>query len=451
MMLLAACAPDPRPETVVLVVLDTVRADRLGAYGGPATPAFDAIAARGTLYERAWAAAPWTLPSHGTLFTGLPPEGHGCTSATLACDPRADMLAERFAAAGWATGGFSNNPWVSPDTGLADGFDVFVEVFREAYGVRHAIARYVDPDMTGLSDAGAARTVGAVDRWLAGVGDRPAFVFVNLVEAHFPYDPPAGWREDRPGGVAGDRRLMDRWLATAYAGRLGEPDAARARALYDEEIAYTDAQLGELFRVLERHGRADDALVVVTADHGEGFGEHRADPVQLIDHQLSVHDELLHVPLVVRWPGVAEAGARVGEDVGLVDVAPLLAWALDGRAGEPPALLRPPPGRAFTASYVPPANEIPILAEHVPGGGAALASRALRAVRLGREKLIAPSDGPPALFDLVDDPGETRDLAAARPDRVRVLEALLPPLPEPPGATPAAGSVEALRALGYVQ
>ncbi len=209
-----------------------------------------------------------------------------------------------------------------------------------------------------------------------------------------------------------------------------------------------DAQLGELLQVLADHGRGD-ALVVVTSDHGEAFGEHELGSIQLVDHQLSVYDELLHVPLAVRWPGVMPPGHVEAADVGLRDVAPLLRWALD-REGVP-ALLSPTPNRTFSAIYAPPSNLGPVLARLAPAEASALSARTLRTVRRGRDKLIVPSDGPPLLFDVVADPAERWDLAAQRPEHVRSLYSLLPPVPAAPLAGPSPSTTDALRALGYVR
>lgn len=447
-----ACSPPLPTPTVVVVVMDTVRPDHLGVYGGRATPNVDALAATGVVYERAWASAPWTFPSHGTLFSGLPPESHGCTSATLRCDAAVDLLAERFQAAGYATGGFSNNPWVTGATGLAAGFETYVEPFRTAQGVTTAVARYVDTPTTGLTDAGAARTVGAVDRWLGEQAGKPVFLFVNLIEAHYPYDPPDGWRGRLRGGEvlpAADRSLQDRWFTDAETGTLSDGDLGAGRTLYDEEIAYVDEQVGRLLDSLDRHGRGD-AAVVVTADHGEAFGEHHLGQAQLVDHRFSVHDELLRVPLVVRWPGRMGGGVRIAADVGLVDVAPLVLSALDRGDGAAPVLLDPPSDRPLTASYAPPLSELPSPRERAPGAEAALAERTFRVVRRGSAKLIQPSDGPAQLYDLEADPGELHDLAALHPERVATLIPLLPPAPAPAAATPDPTTTGALQALGYL-
>lgn len=452
---LVGCAEPPRP-TVLLVVLDTVRADHVGALGGrpDVTPHLDRLAREGVLYTHAYAQAPWTLPSHATLFTGLSPEDHGCDHASLRYDGRAPLVAERFQGAGWATGGFSNNPWIGPSTGLAAGFDVFEEPFREAYAVKYAINRWVDPAATGLPDAGAAKAVQLVDGWLAGLGDRPAFAFVNLVEAHMPYDPPEGWRGryHAVSSVDADRNTFLRFFESSFRGAIAPADLALAEALYDEEIAYVDHQLGQLLAALQRHGRLDDALVVVTSDHGEAFGEHEVDGVRLVDHQLGLYDELLHVPLVVRWPGHV-APARQDAPVGHLDVAPLLTWRLGDGAGPLPALLAPPPDRALAASYAPQAGHKEVLESYLadPARIGRLMARSWRATRKGGLKLLAPSDAAPLLFDVAADPGETRDLA---PQRAADVGALTPHLPPPPasagGFTPSPETVEALRALGYL-
>lgn len=444
MIWLLACA-DSGPATVVLVVLDTVRADVV-AEG----PTWRRLAAEGRSWTDASSVAPWTFPSHGALFSGLDPEACGCTSATLRCDDGVELIAEGFQAAGYATLGLSNNPWVSPDTGLAAGHDDFFEVFRGVYGLDRAVARYVDPWTTGLADAGAARSVGILDRWLEARPGEPVFVFLNLIEAHYPYDPPEGWRGRRRDGAvlaAADRAGQDRWLTDAHAGSLDPADIARAQQLYREEVDYLDARLAGLLEVLERQGRGD-ALLVLTADHGEAFAAHRLGRIQLVDHQLSLHQELLHVPLLVRWPGVVEAASVETRPVPLTDVAPFLRWARDG--GEAPALLDPPADRLLRASYVPPISEAEVFADLDPATGPALARRSLRSVRRGPDKLVLASDGQLALHDLDADPDEQVDLAADRPDLVGELRPLLPPEPSLPEGELPLDAAGALRALGYL-
>lgn len=289
---------------MLLVVLDTVRADHLRLYGHPqpTSPTLDALAADAIVYRNAIAPGTWTPPSHASLFTGLTPSVHGVDSADDAGGIRAlhasvPTLAERLHAAGYRTAAFiGNRGYLHPLFGLARGFETY----------RHV----------GLGSAD--RLAGTLVPWLERRRGRPVFVFANFFDAHEPYEPPPPYDRmfpdhlDRP--VA--RHPNDEVVAH---GRLpGAEEAAHYRGRYDGEIRHADDRLGDVLGALRRLGRYDDALVIVTADHGELFGEHGrwghgGDPVR----------ELVHVPLIVKYPGRARVGVEE-RPVSLTDVAPTI-------------------------------------------------------------------------------------------------------------------------------
>ncbi len=454
-------------QTAVLIVLDTVRADHVGVVSGrpEVTPNLDRLAEGGAVFTRAYAQAPWTLPSHATMFTGQEPAEHGCHHISLRYDGEHAVLAERFDGAGFHTGGFTNNPWLSSPTGLDRGFDVFVEVFRRSVSLgTFSINRYGDALATGLTDAGGARTVGAVDDWLADLSGEPVFVFVNLVEAHFPFDPPGGgWRGRFHEGAPWTREVRSanqRWVEDSFGGTVQPDVREEVLTLYDEEIAYVDHLLGELIGVLERHGRLDDALVAVTSDHGEAFGDHETDGVRLIDHQLSVYDELLHVPLVLSWPGRVEQGSSCQDPVGLQDLYPLFLGFMGEGDGGPlmavgsgDAYVPTPEHRPLRASYFPPRVHRSYLEAVLADAELVdrFVGRGFRSVRVDGHKLIKPSDGPAQLYDLHEDPGETEDVAALQPGVVTALTEQLPPTWVEQHQVPADDLLEALQVLGYVE
>lgn len=429
----------------MVIVIDTLRADGVT----PATmPTLTSFASESRDYRAAYATAPWTLPSHVSLFTGRDVHDHGCDHGALRYEGGSDVLASDLAGAGYRTAAFTNNPWITEATGLSTGFEVFVEVFRRSMAAGRAVNRFIDVERTGLADAGGARTVAAVGQWLDQVEGEKAFVFVNLIEAHLPYEPPPGARSATPAQV---RATYDEWLLRAHAGTADDALVHRARALYDEELTYVDTQLRTLFDDLRAHDRWDDALVVVTSDHGEGFAEGHVGAVQLVDHQLSLRDELLHVPLLVRWPGRLPA-ATVDAPVSLGDVRPLVRWAVSGD-GPAPALVDPPAERLLVASYGAPTEHLPFLRRFVPDEAEAvrLAARGLRAARRGRYKLVQATGEPPQLFDLAADPLEQRDVAAEQPVVAAELTAALPAWTAPGVAAPPAASEDALRAIGYLE
>jgi arylsulfatase A-like enzyme len=357
-----------RPN-VVLVVIDTARADHFGPYGGARTPtltpAFDELARAGTLIRGARATAPWTVPSHGSIFSGLPPGVHGVdgraarsserrlTSLRPAIEHVSDRwLPEVFRRAGYETAAISANVWITREMGFDLGFDSFLQVGIAAIAprggsqrqrLRDAVPRAVRErgkhvvrygnELVRGRDFGAEAALGAARVQLRET-KRPFFWFLNVMEPHAPYLPPArylpAWGPDRllsPSVV--HRFLEERAVLSFNLGRGTLPHAAGRilRTLYAGEISYADEFLGRLANVLEPH--AGDTVLVVTSDHGEHLGErHR------LGHQLSLAPELLDVPLLARGPGVPkEQPSRV---FGLNGLPALLADAagLDGHPWE---------------------------------------------------------------------------------------------------------------------
>ncbi|MGE0815938.1 MAG: sulfatase-like hydrolase/transferase [Vicinamibacterales bacterium] len=379
---------------LVLVTIDTLRADRVGAYGyaRARTPVLDGLAAAGLRMDRAFTAAPVTLPSHASLMTGRYPPAHGARHNGIALPPGHPTLATRLKAAGFATGAFVAAFPLDRRFGLAAGFDTYGDRLPRRADGRPADERpggdVVDEALAWRRSAGPART----------------FLWVHLFEPHAPYGDP------RSGRNAADR--------------------------YDDEVAEADRQVGRLLAGLG----ADLAqtLVVAAADHGEAFGEHGE-----LGHSLFVYDTTLRVPLVLRGPGVGQAvDARA---VSLVDVLPTVlgllglppppADEIDGRAFAGPAAAAPDAERALYAE-----TEAPRLD---------FGWSPLRSIRRGGLKFIeAPT---PELYDLASDPGETTNLAARREaDAIRLAAALPPAANAVPAAGLDAGARRRLQSLGYL-
>ena len=273
---IAACTRARAPEgppSVLLVSIDTLRADRVGAYGDAAarTPHMDAVAREGLLFEAAVSPVPLTLPAHATMLTGLLPPRHGVRgNGSFVLGPEPRTLAEALKKRGLATAAFVGAFPVARRFGLDRGFDVYDDAFERAPGLHFEFA-----------ERRADRVVDAAIAWLAGVGG-PVFVWVHLYDPHAPYDPPEGFR-----GV------------DAYRG----------------EVAYADAMLGRLFRAWD--ARPGPSIVALTSDHGEAFGEHGEE-----SHGLFVYDTTLHVPFVFVGPRECTPGTRVPTAVSLVDLTP---------------------------------------------------------------------------------------------------------------------------------
>ena len=423
--LLTGCTePTVRPN-VVLVTLDTTRADRLAVYGyeRQTSPNLDALAAESVVYEFAYSTSSWTLPAHASLFTGKYPRSHGAThdpegplllsdaiaapseirARTIA--PSETTLASLLRGAGYATGGVVAGPWMLRTFGLAAGFDHW--------------------DDDGIVGAGGRRAGEVTDRALAWLEETPDpfFLFLNYFDPHAPYAPPAPWASSYlPPGVQPNPR-----------------SASQAGDLYDAEILYMDHHFGRLLRALRASGSHDRTLIVVTSDHGELLGERGQ-----WGHERFLWEPLVRVPLMVRHPGARGAGTREREPVSIVDLFPLI---LSAAGLEPPDDVQ---GEA------PPARRRPLLAEVDPIGTSPTGRWQARWE--GRTKTLVSTLGDRFVFDLAADPEERENLVERAPARaegaVRTLEEAFAALPPPPEAGDALtiddATREALRALGYL-
>jgi choline-sulfatase len=327
-----ACGGDaaPKPPNVVLLLIDTTRADHLPCYGyhRDTMPRTCRFARDAVTFTHARSVAPWTLPAHASLFTGVPPGEHGLhwghpsvgsTNPMQVRNPEA-LLAERLREHGYTTVGISSNPWVGRSSNLDLGFDHFVEVWDQTSWLATWKA-------DGLTDAQPAAQGVSITEYLFAEREvaRPYFLFVSMIEPHMPYSP----AEDLLGTFGGDTTLRDLMLERRgaleldlLAGAAAE-DPAKLAALYDEELATVDRSVGQLLDWLKERGDYDDALVIVTSDHGEHLGE-----AERYSHQLSMARELLWIPLLVKFPdtrptGSGSRGGRGARDerrVSLLDV-----------------------------------------------------------------------------------------------------------------------------------
>jgi arylsulfatase A-like enzyme len=405
----ACAAPSRAPRSVLLVSLDTLRADHLGAWGNPSgtSPHVDRLARQGTMFRSCVAQSASTLPSHRSLFQSRP--------ASLAGDDQ-PMLAEILQSAGWATVAFTGGGNIAAELGFGRGFERYEE------------------DRTGLSWG-----VPAFAAWLAEAEREPFFAFLHTYDPHVPYDPPRPFDMLYFPQYTGPVRGSDtRDLCRRIRGLEGQPpalsddDRRRIRALYAADVRFTDAEVGKLLRLLEREGLDGRTLVVVVSDHGEELWDHGT-----VLHSHTVYQELVHVPLVFRGEGVA--GTLVSETARNLDVAPTILDAL----GLPPAESHR--GRSLRARL-----------RGAPGAALPAMSE------MGRQKAIVDSpwklvvDGrrEGALYDLARDPGEKENVAAEHPEVVREYRALLEGLggavAELAERPPSPELAERLRALGYV-
>jgi arylsulfatase A-like enzyme len=447
----AANAPS-RPN-VVIAVLDTTRTDVLSSYGNPVptTPHLDRLAGEGVRFTRAYATDFWTLPSHASLFTGQYPSVHRATSETNRLPSRMETLAEVLRRAGYRTGAFVSNPWVSQERGFAQGFENFQEVWRPR------------PDLP-PGDRGGLELARRFVRNRAA-RDEPFLLFLNFNTAHMPYAPDPGALEAlHPRPFEAHRRerlekLVGLWGLIAGREVLDEGDFEVLRALYEAEIATVDSLLGELVEELRAQDLLDETLVVVTSDHGENLGEHG-----LIDHMLSMYEATIRVPLVLRYPERIAAGLVDDRLASLVDVAPTILDACglpaDALGGPGRSLLDPDrePPAFVVAENERPVNGVDLLSRAFPDFDTTEIDRPMRMLRTPRHKLIWRGGGRVELFDVERDPGEENDLAESLPELTGQLQALLDAWMadhRTEEATPRfesqdGESLERLRALGYI-
>lgn len=358
---------------VLLVMLDTTRADRLGCYGfaQATTPNLDQLAARGVLFERTYTVAPITLPAHATLHTGLLPPEHGLRINGMSRLPEGvPTLAELLKQHGYRTGAFVSSLVLDTRFGLSRGFDVYDDQLSDG--------------PTGPQpERSADESVSAASSWLRGNSKRPFLCWVHLYDPHEPYQ--------------------------SHPEEFGSQFADRP---YDGEIAYVDRQLGRLFEVLAKTGTQDRTIVIVVGDHGEGLGEHHE-----VTHGYLAYNSTLHVPLLMRHPQQAVVGQRVKEPVSLVDLFPTILDALrlpipTGGSGRSLGLGRSPSALEPRACYA--ETEAPLM----EGGWEPLSSWTTE-----RWKYIHSTRS--ELYDLQSDPLELKNVLEQQPDEsARLSQAL---------------------------
>ena len=449
---------DDRPN-VVLVVLDTLRRDACGsalgdgmglgptlADGGELTPNLARIAAGGAVFTRAFSAAPWTVPAHASLFTGLLPSEHGCIAQRPRLLHQGKTTAELLKGVGYQTAAFFSNPWLSRRaTGVLRGFDVQEESPIGGLG-ELAVAR---------GDQGGPRTLQNIERWLDRRDQKaPFFLFVNLFEAHLPYDPPAQVRSRFSPPIPGGESTSIQWGHEFNAGLHPSAgvDWEGLHRLYAADVNHVDELFGQLVGLLEARGVFGDAALIVTSDHGENLGEHG-----LMEHQFSVHETLLSVPLVAHLPGI-EPG-RYDHPVSTADVHATLARLADVDPGSDrphslPLSSNPTPGRPVFSDYFQPHAElVAMMGALNPSRDHSTYDQAWRTVRTGKMRLTVGSLGGVLLHDMEADRGQLKNLAGERP-RVRdrlIQQMAKAPVAMPSGAVPGFDKEtrDKIRGVGY--
>lgn len=403
---LLACGREPPPTpapadapNVLLVTLDTVRADHTTPYGyeRDTTPALAALARGGARFTHSYAQAPATTPTHASLFTGRLPQDHGCFGFENSMAESELTLAEHLRANGYRTMGAATSMKFDAGSGLWQGFDAW-----ELFGHLPKNER---------SDA--VRT--AVSEFAALPDARPFFAFAHLFDAHAPYAPPEPWLTRWHPGLPSPEPARTVRFVSSHQTTPVEPEVLTyLLGLYDGGLGFADQNLAALLSGLHP-GNGRETLVIVTSDHGEAFKEHG-----YLGHSEWLHEEIVRVPLVVSWPGRVTPGLEIDAVAQSVDLFPTLVELLHlpappGLAGRSlaPALL----GGALPVATGGPAEVVPMFADPL--------NWALAATLDGRRfKLVKQEKRPLVLFDLDTDPGGHVNVAGANPGAVRTLRAL---------------------------
>lgn len=429
-VLALSCARRSDPPNVLLVTIDTLRADRCSSYGYPlpTTPRLDAAAARGIRFELAYAPMSLTGPSHSTMFTSQYPITHGVVRNGYRLGEEAIVLAEMLRARGYETAAVVSSFAVNSRFGLGQGFGVYHDRFDEVGTVD---PRQWNGQWLGKGfDRRANRTTDHAIRWLDrhGSSAKSFFLWVHYFDPHSPYDPPEPFRSR---------------FAPA-----GETSHGRPVGTYDGEVAFTDQELGRLLDHLDRSGLGEGTLLVVTSDHGEGLKQHGR-----MEHGYTVYEEEMRVPLVFRWPGRIPAGRTIPGPVELVDLLPtlldLLGVHVEGALFEGVSI-----AEALRGGHpADPARKVFVHRQPIRKGDRRVEQFG---VRHGTYKYIeGEAEEERELYDLATDPGEKQNLCGELRDKCDELRVALQVWKQSRGEAAeqeiSPEDHESLKALGYVQ
>lgn len=466
-----------KQPNILMLVLDTHRLDRLSLYGyeKETTPAIDAFAQEGTTFDWAIATAQWTVPSHASMFTGLYPTVHRTNQSYTALSEEIPTLAEILSSHGYHTVGFCNNPLVGVlENGLKRGFDRFYNYSGYVPNVpgrrdkRRPFARFKKKQppfektlnrVTNLLERQFGRS--SILLWLsmrewfvpfwtqtgrfkgdtrqslhdvvdylryhdATQPDEPYFIFINMMETHLPYHPPRRVVEHWAPYVRRDREARDflkrfnvqsyRWVAPMI-----EPFTPLQEQVlcdvYDAEVAYQDRQLRRVFRYLTRSGQLEDTMVIIVSDHGESHGDH-----DFMGHAFVVYNELVRVPLTIRYPRMFPAGKRIPDKVSTRRLFHTImeATGIEHEAyGEKASRLslartvegKDPEDEVVVAEAYPPWNFIEVMKLNNPEAiDAFRVEKMRRAIYDEGFKLMTVDGRPDEMFDMNGDPFETKNL-----------------------------------------
>jgi len=384
----------PEPVNVLLISIDSLRADHVGAYGygRQTTPEIDRLSREGTVFANHVSTTSWTLPAHISLFTGQDISAHGVSTDGFRLHPAVPTLAELLKAAGYRTAAFCSSPYMNPAFGFDRGFDLYHNTDAERTDfVDTVLPNEKQRDRVHV-DITSPRITELATAWLEKNAGKPFFLFLHFWDVHYDYIPPPPYDRLFNPDYAGDVDGRDYIRNNRVRKGMAPEDLEQIIALYDGEIAHTDRHVGMVIDKLKELGLYDRTLIVVTADHGDEFFEHGNK-----GHRLTLYEEVIRVPLIVRLPGGRREVETVKGPVGIIDIAPTILDRLG--VSSPPSFQgdsllgllegkEPPVGRYYLAELSP----------------------ALYTLRGDGVKLLHNAvAGETIVFDLISDPAETHE------------------------------------------
>lgn len=432
----------PVGPNVLLISIDSLRADHLSGYGyeRETSPRIDELMSEGVQFTTTIAAAPWTLPSHMSLFTGLDALGHGVWQDGRRLATGVPTLAQMLQQRGYQTAAVVAGQYLSASWGFGRGFSFYDDYSIGKLGGGSDHVQVTSPLVLD-------RAQQWIDGWADGSRDRPFFLFVHFWDVHYEYLPPSPY--DRAFTTGDDGRVIARRQTGTSRSVRHDPSAQEyVVSQYDGEILYTDSHVGKLLDAIDAIGEREKTLVVLTADHGEEFYEHGRP-----DHRAGLYEEVMNVPFVMRWPGHIRPGTVIGAPVRSIDIAPTVL----GYVGADPEDLSEPGGSIYASRDLsaliedPSHQELPRIAFMDLHGG----SR--QAIRTTDRKFISEPKGVAELYDLENDEGELENLAYDNTEELAKFRELLRGWVDrrrsvvAGESTTTADQLEILRSLGYVQ
>lgn len=428
-----------RPN-VVFISMDATRQDHLSCYGYSrrTTPTLEGLAEKGVLYEKCFATACWTLPSHASMFTGLHVSQHGTTFDNPLLSDELRPIGQVMSDEGYQTVGFPNNAWLARDFGFDRGYDTywlrnpFMERLSRMTKLGATAVKAYEKLWAVRNGRLSRSTVKWIDKWFRGQyrKDKPFFLFALLGDPHLPH-----YEHEQTRRFLGDRTAaamkvnQDPHRYIVGEQKMSEEDLELLAGRYDGEIAYMDEKIGELLKVVDHYASMDNTMVIITSDHGENLGDYG-----MMAHQYCLYDTLIHVPLIIKYPTSAgHAGVRTDELVQsnelfttILDVTGAsrngLAGDIRGRCLLPDQIAEHPLQFTISEELAP---NIRRIARLFPNFDRTRFERQLRALRTRDHKYIWGSDGKNELYDLNEDPGELNNILKAQPELAEDLQGKL--------------------------